>query len=247
MITFKQVVVAVTVALLGTVIAASAASATPFTLTATECTSAAPTINTLCYATTEGGATLFEFSGSETISATKEAGTASFLKASFGTEEVNIECTEAETLGGELLQPEPLVATPTVDVSSLDFRKCALVGALSKKCKVEEALTTKAIAGGTTGEDGDVLFKPTEGTTFIEITFGNSTETCPATIKGTKKVTGEQLCTVLKTTEDMKLHVLECPASGSTLKLGENKAEFAVSLDVTLVNDTTDSWSLDLA
>jgi hypothetical protein len=243
----KLLVAAVAAVLLAAVIVASAASAA-FVLTATECTSAAPTINTLCYSTTEKGTTLFEFSGSEAFLATKEAGTTSFLKAKFGAEEVFIDCTGAEALGGEMLQPSPLVETPKVDVASLDFTGCVLLEPIGKKCVVPAELTTKPIVGGTTGEDGDVLFAPTEGTVFIEIPFtNNGAETCPAIIKGVKKVTGEQLCTLLNTTEDLKLHTLECPASGSKLKLGENVAEFLLSLDVELDNATTDPWSLDLA
>jgi hypothetical protein len=247
MFRLKLIGVAVIATLLGTAIVASAASAA-FTLTTTECKNTAPTINTLCYATAEKGTTLFEFSGSEPIKATKEAGTVSTLTAKFGETEVVIECTAAETLGGELLQPEPLVKTPTLDVSSLDFTGCLLKGALEKKCLVPAALTTNAIVGTTDEEDGHIIFAPVTPPVFIEFEFSNNgTETCPATVKGLKKITGEQLCTLLNTSEDLKLHTLECAKAGSKLKLGENPAEFALSLDVELVNDTTDFWSFDLA
>jgi hypothetical protein len=105
---------------------------------------------------------------------------------------------------------------------------------------------TKQLSGkASNSEVGDVVFAPVTPPTFVEIMFTNAAETCPATIKGPKNVTGEQLCSLFSPTEDLKLHTLGCEPVGSKLKLSEHLAEFQLSLDVELDNDTTDFWSLD--
>jgi hypothetical protein len=232
---------AVLVVFVVSAITAGTASA-EFTLTAVKCEG---TVVTLCYSTTEGG-TLFEFEGSQSVLANLETGTELLIAAKFGTEEVHVVCTGATAEGGEFLQASPLVTVGTVDIPSPTFTGCALLEPLAKKCKVPTTLSTNAITGTPSStEVGDVLFKPTSGTVFIAIVLeNNGTETCPATLKGTKSVTGEQLCSLIAPETDKTLHTLECLESGSKLKFGENAAELKLSLDVVLAEPNTDLWSL---
>jgi hypothetical protein len=229
-------------------ISVSAASAA-FTLTSTECN--AGTVIAFCYATTEKGTTLLEFSGEEEILGT--AGN-TLLEAKFGEENVHIECTASTIEGGLLLQPSPLVKVPTFDASSLHFTGCTLLETLGKKCKVPAELLTKPIVG-TPETTEDIVFAPETPPIFIEIEFSNNgTETCPVTIRGVRKVTGEELCNLLGNGEagttaetDLKLHILACPEEAGKLKFAENPAQFHAEYDIELDNATTDFWSLSKA
>jgi hypothetical protein len=236
----KLGLICVAVALIGSAMAASSAFAT-FELTSTACSGS---VITLCYSTTEGGS-LFEFKGEEEITATKEAETTSFLKATLGGEEVLIKCTGASVTGGLLLQTEPLVKVGTIDATNISFTGCVLQGKLGELCVVPGTLTTEPLVGAPASTE-DIVFSPTTGTKFIGITFSNNgTATCPATVKGTKNVTGKQLCNLNEPGVDKLLHKLICLPAGSTeLLLAENQAEFELTLDVTLKNATTDFWSL---
>lgn len=227
-------------------ISASTASAA-FELTATACTG---TLDTLCYATTEKGATLFEFKGAEAFLATLEVGIETLLEANLG-ESLHITCLTATTEGGEFLQAEPLLARPTVDVSSIHFTGCEVLAPIGKKCKVVTPILTKALTGTlSTTEVGDVNFKPTVGTEFVGIVLeNNGAEVCPATIRGTKPVTGEELCQLVSPEEALKLHTLKCAeseAEGNLLLLASQPTHFKLVLDVELDNATTDFWDLSL-
>lgn len=162
------------------------------------------------------------------------------LLAKFGAEDVHIVCESTDLEENLLLQASPLAENYLIDVKLL-FLECKLEGALGKKCLVPVEKSTEALDGSPGTEERDVVFKPVTGTTFIVIPFSNNgTETCPATIKGEKKITGEQLClwdsTATEALTDVAEHVLNCEEAGSSLKLGENAATFEAHYLVELVN-----------
>lgn len=219
-------------------IAASSASAA-FVLTATNCEG---TVVTACYATTNEGATLFEFSGEEATSAKNVAGQEVLLQAILG-EEVHIVCT-ASSATGTLVQPAALAGPVTEAGGVITFTGCSLLEPLAKKCKVPAELKTKAIKA-TFPTTGETEYSAEGGTIFIEIPFtNNGTETCPATIKGTQPVTGTQKCTNVEPEVDRAEGEQKCEEGGSNLKLGGSAAKFLLVQKVKLVNATDDFWSI---
>jgi hypothetical protein len=245
----KSGLLCVAAALIVSATAAAPSAVANFELTTTACSGE---LITLCYSTTEGGS-LFEFKGEEEITASKEPPTTNFFKSTLGGEEVYIVCTSAGLAGGVIRQTEPLVAVGTLRASSVVFTGCKLEGKLGEKCVVlsplvltAELKTQPVVGTPATTEDVNVI--PETGTTLIKLEFeNNGTFVCPATVKGEKSVTGKQLCNLNEPGVDKALHRLICLPAGSTeLLFAENPAELELTLDVTLRNASTDSWSLSL-
>jgi hypothetical protein len=228
-------------------VGASTASAAEFTLTKEECKSGTSII--FCYATSSGGS-LFELKGEEEFSLV--APDAITLLAELGGETINIGCTTTEALNeslganGLVLQHTPLGTGASNYLLNfvLFFSSCKLVGGISKKCEVPTTNLTNLLDGEPTSTEG-VVFKPESGTIFIEIPLKNAgTETCPATIVGTRKVTGTQLCEWSGITTPTTAHLLTC-AESSGLKFAENTASIdGVDWTVLPVNLGTDLWDI---
>jgi hypothetical protein len=210
-----------------------------FSLTFTSCTG---TVTTLCYATNEEDVgELFELSGREAASGTSEI-LGGLFRSTFGAEELLIECTGSAFEGLELVQSEPLVVTPTADASGLHFTGCTVTGFLGKRCKIAKELLSPALIGSFSGPES-IWLRSLSGT-FLEILFeNNGTETCPVTVRGLKKITGEQQCLLSSPSQDQKLHQLECVATGSFLLLNERFVEFEANF-ATALSTTTDPWSV---
>jgi hypothetical protein len=230
-----------TLIVMASAIGASSASAV-FTLTEAECGSGIPAF---CYENATSKK-LFEFSGTEEVTGKLEAGKPNLLFASFGGEDVKIECTAANFPGGTFTQTAPLTTAASIS-TKIDFTGCKLVEGPTTKCTIKELIETLGITG-TFPEEGEIkttTFKPT-GEIFTTITFeNNGEETCPATIKGTKSVKGKQTCSNITPGTDATVHLIECTTAGSELTFGENTAEFDSTFEIELKN-TTDSWSIQL-
>ncbi len=208
---------------------ASTASAS-FTTTEIECKEAIPT---LCL---ESNGKLFEAKGTETYSGKLVPGTEASLKSTIGEEEINVACT-ADASSGEIDQTEPLLKAVRSIKGVLKFSGCSLLGVLAKKCKVPATLTTTLLLGTVIDEMpiNAGLVKPETGTTIIELALeNNGAETCPATVKGTKRVAGEDLCTSAESEVDKVVHSGECVAAGSKLTFGEQPATFTCKAEVEL-------------
>jgi hypothetical protein len=178
----------------------------------------------------------FAFTGSESFTGSLVAGAETLLRAVFGETEVHIDCTSVTITG--IFTMNLLTGNVTLTAVITTFHGCKLLEPLGKKCTVSEELKTNSIKGAITSASEDT-FEPETGTTFIELAFGNNgTETCPATIKGTKKVTGSQKCTNVEPEVFAVEKEISCLESGSSLKLGENTAEFKMPVKIHLVNNT---------
>jgi hypothetical protein len=225
-------------------VAASTASA-EFKLETTACGSG--TIVNLCWETASKGTSLKQLVGEEEFLILLETGAIELL-AVLGTEDLNIVCKDTVGLTGGatedtfllILQPSPLVANSTIDATLL-FIECELTGAASKKCKVPVEKETAELTGTVEENENNILFKPVTGTTFISIPFENKApETCPATLKGTHNVTGEELCVWSSTEnpilEDLEEHLLNC-TEGTGLLFGENAAKFDANYGIVLEHE----------
>lgn len=221
--------------------AAGASSAVAaFVLTGTSCTGGA--VITACYATTEKGATLFEYSGEEPYTGKNDPISEHplLLAITLG-EEVHIECTAATT-AGTLEQAANLTAPALIMKTALTFTGCALLEPLGKKCTVPATLVTKPLEG-TYLTPQDVDFAAENGP-FIELLFSNNgTEICPATIKGGQPITGTQLCEATAVEEDLAEHLEVCNEEGSELKLSGSPVKFLGAF-LTKLTNTTDFSSI---
>jgi hypothetical protein len=246
-------------------VAASGASAVEWELTEKACNEG-KNVN-FCYEKEKTGK-LFEFKGTGEFEVlTLLVGQVILLESELGGSKIEISCKAvaaehgAKLPDGLILQPEPLVKDTTFEFG-LVFKECVLEGAIGKKCKVPVEKATNTIIGEfdllatNTPDDNEVLFKPKTPPIFIEIPFeNNSPEKCPATIVGTRNVTGEILCFIDKTEaealEDLEEHELICdPAKGESqngkLFLGgsENKATLLAEADIFILNIGADLWSI---
>jgi len=201
--------------------AATATASAEFKLETTACGSG--TIVNMCWETASKGTSLKQLVGEEEFLLLLETG-AILLLAIIGETELAIHCNDTVGLTGGaaedefllILQPAPLLAKYTVDATLL-FIGCVLEGTLGARCLVPVEKETTALTGTVEENENNILFTATGGV-WIELPLTNNTpETCPATFKGTKKITGEQLCTWSSTTnpplEALEQHLLICGAS----------------------------------
>jgi hypothetical protein len=184
-----------------------------------------------------------EFEGEEFYLGSIAVLTETLIESKLGTEEAHVVCIGTIDVHGLLVQLKPLVVEPSITATTIKFAGCSLLEPLGKKCSVSTELSTKELVGKFSGSPSTVLFAPKEGTTVMELAFTNhGTETCPATIKGIKKLTGEQKCTNVSPETAATEHEIDCLESGSELKLAENAAELKLDLLVHLESLETTPW-----
>jgi hypothetical protein len=205
-------------------VASSAASAETFTLSTTACSGGTDTA--LCWSETETSE-LLELTGkqSETVS-----GGTTVLKVS--NPEITIECKEASG-SGVITQTEPLGTNKkgTTLSGTIVYKGCKIIAnaSIAKKCTIVESKETKKLKG-TLNSDTELLLVPEAGTEFIEVEFlNNGAETCPATVKGKRFVTGEQQVEIVNGTKH-ELTKSGNAKKASKLKFFEEPAELTESL-----------------
>jgi hypothetical protein len=201
-------------------VGASVAAGETFTLTTTKCTGG--TLINLCYVS--GARELLELSGKQSYTEANTT-TAVFKVPSLG---IEILCATV-TGSGTITQASPLTEKGKKK-GTLTFH-CVLDS--PSKCKIPAEKETLPLVGELISV-GELLLKPETGTTFIEIPFeNNGTEICPATIKGTHKITGEQVVKIINpgTAEETKEgEAVEV----SKLKFSEEAATLTGKLKITL-------------
>jgi hypothetical protein len=224
-------------------IATSAASAAVFTLAATTCTGG--TFKNLCWS---NAGVLQELTGEQTF-AVKQIGKG-LLKGIIGGEEVTVECTET-TVGAAvppvIVQTSPLTENGKIK-GTLVFKGCKVTGnaTVLKKCKIPVEKESLSLLGELTevnATKATLHLTPASGTEFIVIPFeNNGTETCPATIKGNRAVTGSQDITVEKPEEHTTTKTGKTVVK-SGLKLAGEPAELTATLEISLTG-LGDEWDL---
>ncbi len=156
------------------------------------------------------------------------------LTSVLGGEKIEIECTGTTALEPLILQPEPLAKNGEVNVA-LEFTGCALLGVLGEKCKVPTARSTTTLVGSPKAIT-EISFKPKTGTIIMEIPFEEKAK-CPATVKGTRLLTGTQVAKWPESIkEDLAVHLLEF--GKSELLLGESEATLEASYEVSMDHES---------
>jgi len=190
--------------------------------------------------------------GGGTFSTKGEPEDTSLIEVALGESIIHIEC-EVVNDSGSYQQTILANAVRSFGIVIL-FTVCSVLEPLGKKCKVnEELIETKSLVGTVADEEGesiDTVFTPETGTTFTEIVLSNNgTETCPATITGTHRVTGEDLCLLLTAKVDTVVHLLECTSEGSrALLFSEEPTTFLLIDEERLSGANTGlPWTLELA
>jgi len=219
--TRKQIIVLAALSMIVVTSAIASTSAFGFELSTIACTEG--TWTNLCWAETENGA-LLEMAGNIPLEALLVSGEDLELLAKLGGEDLNILCTDAHAQA-MAVQTHPLLEDGTITVPSIEFSGCKLTGALGEKCQVPETNSTKPLIGTPSlSELGDIVFAPEAGETTEWLTIEiKQVSKCPATLIGKHKLTGFQLCELLRPEEDIESHQLEC-ALESGLLLGEGEA-----------------------
>ena len=216
-----------------------------FVLTTIACETGLPSF---CYENTESKK-LFALEGEEPVLGSLVAGGETLFAEKFGEEEVHIACT-ATDFHGTAVQTKPLVQAGALHGVVLTFSGCSLLEPLGKKCSVPAEIKTNAMTGTLAEESpvAKVSISVTEGTTWFELAFGNKgVETCPAIIKGTKKVTGKVVCQNIEPEVAATEHEISCEPAGSELKLGENTCEFLMQVLVHFEHLTGEKWDISLS
>ncbi|HTA36524.1 MAG TPA: hypothetical protein VK761_07400 [Solirubrobacteraceae bacterium] len=158
-------------------------------------------------------------------------GTETLVAAKVGTTELHVECTAIDWTSK--VTSRPLVAELTSTLTVV-FSGCSLLEPLAKKCSVPAEMRTSKLVG-TSNETSAVTLAPESGTTFIEIEVSNGFgETCPATIKGKRKITGTQQCVNISPGTLATEKETECTEAGSSLTLSESPVEFKAFTDIHL-------------
>lgn len=216
-------------------VASSAASAQP----TAKCEPNGNTTHTLsmaCVQNTAGELLVLGLPSLETILvlSKKEAGTVAVLKAASGLE---ITCTAATNEG--LLDGSPTESASQIELI-VTFTGCT--PAAPEHCALEngtiktELLTATSEIPNVT--DGLLLFKPAVGTSFARFTIINSGGTCG--VAAELNVTGEVLGNLLKSEEDLEIHLLEFNKATGLLVAG-GASEFTLTEEVEL--DTPGPWT----
>ncbi len=199
------------------------ASPAGFELLKTECLPGA--IPTFCY---EEGSSLREFVGEELFVGSLTAGGKALLQATLGANMVELLC-KASSISGMAKQTAPLAVAASEKSVVLVLTECALQGGLATKCKVPSELKMNSLVGELANEEPvkTTTYRPESGTSWLVVAFSNNgAETCPATVAGEKKLTGEQSCQNVEPETLLSEHEIDCATTGSKLKLGESTAEF---------------------
>jgi hypothetical protein len=162
------------------------------------------------------------------------------IKASFGGTEVRVECKTLSGKGGKIKGKEA-GAGGTSEAEALRFSACELAGPFAAKCEVQgKEFSTGAVSGKL--EEVEFLVKdaivPKSGSTLASLSFLNKgSEVCPAYVRGVKNLAGEIVAILPQPGAEQAHHKLEFTAtSGTSVKLGENAAEFSGAAEVELAS-----------
>ncbi len=221
---------------------AATSTAAVFETTSTECKGSG--IPTLCI---EKEGKLFEAKGKQSYSGKLVSGTKLiFTEAALGLE---IVCTE-DISEGTVSQESPGVVA-VVAFGVLRLKGCLLTApsTLAVKCVVPAENVTKELEGVTIDEMpiSAGIAKPVSGTVIITVSFENKAgQTCPATVKGLRNVTGEDLCVSADSETDLEVHKGECKKEGSKLRFFEEPAALECQSEVSLVG-LGKKWDVTLA
>jgi len=225
-----------------TALTSAIASTSAFAFVLSQLACEAGTWTNLCWAESSTSP-LLELEGNIPLEALLISGENLELLAKLGGEDLNILCTDAHAQA-TVVQNHPLMEDGTIEVSAtpfLEFNGCKITGTLGEKCTTPEMnLTTELIGTPSLTELGDIVFAPKAGETteFLTIEIKQLSK-CPTTLIGKHKLTGFQLCTLLRAGEDIETHELEC-ALESGLLLGEALAEaHNLNMNVLIANAGT--------
>jgi len=189
--------------------------------------------------------------GGGTFSSKGDPGDTALLEIFLGESVLHIECEVVNDAGS--YQQTILANAVRLFGINIIFTVCSILEPIGKKCIIKEPLETKNLIGNFADEEGesiDTVFTPESGTTFTEFQLqNNGTETCPATLTGTHRVTGEVLCLLLTAKVDTIVHLLECTSEGSrNLLFAEEPTTFLLIEEKRLSGTGTGlPWTLELA
>ncbi len=224
-----RVVLVTAICMLPAAIWSATASAT-FEITKVECSGSG--IPTACI---ELEGKLFEVKGEETYSGKLVSGTEILFRVP--AIPIEIACSE-DLSSGTTKQLSPGVEAVTA-TGTLRLSGCQLVGknAVAEKCAIPTEKETNLLAGTVIDEmpikAGKV--EPASGTVIIELPFVSKTgQTCPATVIGTRKVTGSDTCFDPEAEVDKAVHTGECTKGASGLLFIEKVAEFECKAEAEL-------------
>jgi hypothetical protein len=225
----KTTILSSVVCILVAAIWSTSASAS-FEITKVECSGSG--IPTACI---ELEGKLFEVKGEETYSGKLVPGTE--ILFTVPSIPIEVACSE-DVSSGTISQLNPGVEAVTA-VGTLKLKGCSLIGtgAVATKCAIPTEKTTLSLLGTVVDEmpikAGKVI--PASGTIIIEIPFSSKAgQTCPATVVGTRKVTGADTCFDPEAEVDKAVHVGECTKTGSELLFIEKAANFECKAEAQL-------------
>jgi hypothetical protein len=219
---------------------ASASAFASFELSSALCSGG--TFDNVCWETAEKGTALKELVGEIPFEALLDKGVNfEFLVPAIS---VSILCEVAHVspTKGLFLQASPLTANGTVD-ATIEFEGCAVTGALKGKCKTAVTNETVPLTGTwSLTTHGEITFKPTSGSIFIEVPLENEpgkTE-CPTTVAGKHPVkivegTTGAAATLTEPLVDLKAHLLEVHEKQPNLLFLNDEVildEFWVSVEI---------------
>jgi hypothetical protein len=227
--------------------AASSASAKSFELTSEPCHPGNGKFG-VCWGTSEATALAepLELEGEEEVTA-KSTTVALFVVPSIP---VEIECLTVTNSGiGIVSQTSPLGVAKNTISGILKFggmgatEECKLVGTntVAERCEIPKEKNTVELQGEAINAT-EVHLLPKTGTVFIEIPFASKAGfTCPATVIGTRKVTGFQNLIV---NADGKASLVGAAVAESGLKFIEKQAKLTGSIEVKFINQPEDWLTL---
>jgi hypothetical protein len=156
-----------------------------------------------------------------------------------------IVCSEAS---GTWLALEGETGTGGVLDGKLEFKTNCKVTNSEVKCEVKEPIVTEELTGtydATLGGE-DTTFAPPAGQPFARVTIKSKVgQTCTLASNETP-VTGTQLCDVLKGSEQVAIHLIECEPPGSALLYGESNAKFEATFEAECLNASAVATVCDL-
>jgi len=195
------------------------------------------------------GKELQELVGEEKVEFAQEETPEPLFEAltSGGTTLVHVTC-KTGTGTGTVLQPEPLVKSPTGEKVTATFTGCKVVTPTT--CAIEETIKTNEISGSLEelAPSVDVLVKPTVGKVFTEVNLKGAT----CALKGLQPIGGVAECLLLpeELTLDALTQLCEFIHEDATLTFGasENKASLLAEFEVLFpILGETDFWDVTLA
>jgi hypothetical protein len=192
-------------------------------------------------------ATLLLFSTNTTFEGAKEAGTSWYLNAPAFS--IDWSCEEVRSTG--TFEPEGVSAGLTASKVVFTIDGNCEDSSDPTECEVKEPITTRQLSATLSllsNGSLDVLFKPTTGTLFTEITIKSKLgETCGSALERAK-VDGLDLCEGVGTESeaDKTFQLLRCSTSGSELTFGGDAAEYELTEELHLNEPAVKEWLWDI-